>query len=118
MSQFADIFKAVKQPLPKAPITKSHKKIKSEDETQAVNIKPAESNELNTANEESTVLARTAKRTGKSSDPDYTQVLAYIRRATHKEVRKTLLDDETGKDFSDLMESLLSDWLSKQVDHK
>ena len=46
---------------------------------------------------------------GKRSNPDYEQVTAYIRRDTHRSVKRALLDKE--QDFSDLVESLLVQWL-------
>lgn len=47
---------------------------------------------------------------GKRSNPDYEQVTAYIRRDTHRNVKRALLDKE--QDFSDLVESLLAQWLT------
>lgn len=50
------------------------------------------------------------RRRGKSSNPEYTQVLSYIRKNTYKEVKRVLLD-EPEQDFSELIENLLSEWL-------
>ena len=52
------------------------------------------------------------KRVGKRSDENYAQVTAYIRRDTHKEVKRALFDEEG--DFSDLVQKLLEDWLEAQ----
>jgi len=52
---------------------------------------------------------------GKSSNPDYVQISAYVRKDTHKDARKLLLDDEQGRDLSDLMEELLQQWVNSRV---
>ena len=58
--------------------------------------------------------AQTEKRiTGKSSNPDYAQALAYVKRTTLKSVKRELLD-ETNLDFSELVEKLLTDWLKNK----
>ncbi len=50
---------------------------------------------------------------GKSSNAAYAQVLTYIKRDTHREVKKALLDDKNNRDLSELVEELLTDWLKK-----
>ncbi len=50
---------------------------------------------------------------GKSSNADYTQVLTYIKRNTHRQVKKSLFDDPQNRDLSELVEELLADWLKK-----
>lgn len=47
---------------------------------------------------------------GKRSNPDYTQVGAYIPKNLDKEVKRKLLDEDI--DFSDLVADLLIKWLS------
>jgi hypothetical protein len=51
---------------------------------------------------------------GKRSNPDYEQVTAYIKKETHKNVKRELLDNEDIHDFSELLEILLVEWLSTQ----
>jgi hypothetical protein len=46
----------------------------------------------------------------KRDNPDYKQALAYVRRDTHKQVMATLAAQE--REFSDLVEELLTKWLS------
>ncbi len=53
------------------------------------------------------------KGTGKSSNPEYTQALAYVKKDTLNKVRGFLFYDPS-QDFSDLVEMLLSDWIKKQ----
>jgi hypothetical protein len=50
---------------------------------------------------------------GKSSNADYAQVLTYIKRDTHRAVKKALFDDLHQRDLSELVEELLTGWLEK-----
>lgn len=54
-----------------------------------------------------------SKPLAKTKDPDFEQTLIYLKIETKKNVKKLLLDDTSGRDFSDLVEHLLSDWISK-----
>ncbi len=49
-------------------------------------------------------------RTGKRSNPEYRQVSAWVRRDTYDRVTRRLFLDER-REFSDLVESLLREWL-------
>ncbi|HEY9879659.1 MAG TPA: hypothetical protein V6D29_14470 [Leptolyngbyaceae cyanobacterium] len=55
---------------------------------------------------------RQRKATGKRSDPDYTQVGAYIPKTLNKEVKRLLVDAD--QDFSELMTELLENWVKQQ----
>jgi hypothetical protein len=55
-----------------------------------------------------------SKAKGKRSDPDYEQVSAYIRKETYRNIKIALLQEAEKRDFSDLVEALLSEWLSNQ----
>jgi len=48
---------------------------------------------------------------GKRSHPDFEQVSAYISRRTHLSVKIALLQEGQGREFSELVEELLSQWL-------
>ena len=48
---------------------------------------------------------------GKKSDPDYAQVTVYLRKDNHLAAKKRLLDD--GKEFSELVNELVTAWLEK-----
>lgn len=52
---------------------------------------------------------------GKRSDPEYTQITAYIRKDTHADVKIALLKDRDSRDMSDLVESLMMEWLKSRV---
>jgi hypothetical protein len=48
----------------------------------------------------------------KRSDPAYTQVSGYVRRATLTATKRKLLDED-GREFSELLEELLSRWIAE-----
>ena len=48
---------------------------------------------------------------GKRSSGEFMQAGAYVRRDTHREVMIELMRDGKKQDFSDLVESLLAEWL-------
>jgi len=50
---------------------------------------------------------------GKRTDPGFVQVTAYIRRDTHGATKMRLLQEGQGRDFSELVEGLLADWLKR-----
>ena len=52
---------------------------------------------------------------GKRSDADYTQITAYIQRETHRDVKIALLKSGNGLDFSELIDSLLAEWLKSNT---
>ena len=45
---------------------------------------------------------------GKRSDPDYTQITAYIRKDTHENVMRKIYKRQ---EFSELIEELLDQWM-------
>ena len=59
--------------------------------------------------------AKLGRPRAKRSDPDYEQVTAYIRRATYKRVKMMLLEEGSDQDFSELVETLLSEHLRTRV---
>ncbi len=48
---------------------------------------------------------------GKRSSDEFMQAGAYVRRDTHREVMIELMREGKRQDFSDLVETLLSEWL-------
>ncbi len=50
---------------------------------------------------------------GKRSNEAYRQVSAYIRKDTHRRVKIALLEEE--REFSDLVEELLSGWVDSRT---
>lgn len=68
-------------------------------------VDPASSNTM--SKEESSNL-------GKRSDPNYKTVGVLLPQKAHKKAKIILMDDERGRDFSDLMTELLEGWLKKQ----
>jgi hypothetical protein len=51
---------------------------------------------------------------GKRTNPDYGQVTAYIPKALHEDVKIALIK-EGGKEFSTLVEELLSEWMQNKT---
>ena len=54
-------------------------------------------------------VARTG---GKRSNDEYRQVSAYVRKDTHRRVKMALLEQD--REFSDLVEELLNEWLDSR----
>lgn len=59
--------------------------------------------------------ARRGRPRGKRSDPDYEQTTAYIRKQTHLGVKIALLKEGKGREYSELVEDLLADWLKSHT---
>ena len=51
---------------------------------------------------------------GKRSNPDFEQITAYISKQTHVNTKIALLQEGEGREFSELVEELLSTWLQSQ----
>ncbi|MEM9272265.1 MAG: hypothetical protein AAGA80_04775 [Cyanobacteria bacterium P01_F01_bin.143] len=51
---------------------------------------------------------------GKRSDPNYKTVGVLLPQKAHKKAKILLMDDQQGRDFSDLMTELLEGWLKEQ----
>ena len=52
---------------------------------------------------------------GKRSHPNYEQVTAYIKKDTYQEVKITLLREGQKREFSELIQELLEDWLKSRT---
>ncbi|PSB08057.1 hypothetical protein C7B62_18030 [Pleurocapsa sp. CCALA 161] len=52
---------------------------------------------------------------GKRSNPDFEQVTAYVRSQTYRQTKIALLQQSELEDFSELVEELLTEWLSTQL---
>jgi hypothetical protein len=58
---------------------------------------------------------RRGRPTGKRSNPDYEQVTVLVRKQTRKAAVRLLEDTAADQDFSELIEDLLSRWISKSA---
>lgn len=58
---------------------------------------------------------RVGRPNAKRSDPDFVQTTAYIRKDTHRDVKIALLHDDQKREFSQLVEELLSNWLKSSI---
>ncbi|PSB27551.1 KilA-N domain-containing protein [Chlorogloea sp. CCALA 695] len=52
---------------------------------------------------------------GKRSHPDYEQVTAYIKKDTYQEIKISLLREGQKREFSELVQELLEDWLKSRT---
>lgn len=75
------------------------------------NEPPTEKQDLDVV---TTTAPKKRKSTGKRTDPTYKQVGAYIKKDTYLQIQKLLLD-KPDKDFSDLVQELLSGYLDNQL---
>jgi hypothetical protein len=78
-------------------------------------VKKARVSAITTKKKKTTVElpARTGGRPrGKKTNPDYVQVTVYLRKDNHTAARKLLLDNR--RQFSDLVDELVSEWISNQ----
>ncbi len=60
------------------------------------------------------IKSKKRNKSGKRNDPDFKQVGAYIRKDTYLKIQRLLLE-QPNKDFSDLVEELLTNYLNNQV---
>lgn len=52
--------------------------------------------------------------TGKRNDPEFDQTTAYVRKDTYKAVRIALIQEGEERDYSELVEELLREWLKSR----
>lgn len=58
-----------------------------------------------------TIATKRGRPAGKRSDSEFEQVTAYIRKSTHIAVKIALLQEGQKRQFSELVEHLLSEWV-------
>lgn len=63
----------------------------------------------------STPVKKRGRPSGKRSDADYVQVTAYIQKDRHRDVKIALLKSGSEKDFSELVDKLLANWLKSRT---
>lgn len=51
---------------------------------------------------------------GRRSDPEYMQASSYMLRRMRRQVDRALLNDPSERDYSELIEELVREWLAKQ----
>ena len=52
---------------------------------------------------------------GKRSNPDWKPRTILMRLKTHRRVSRLLLEEENGPDLSELVDKLLTEWISRQT---
>jgi len=55
------------------------------------------------------------RRAGKRSDPAYKQFSVLLRKDTHRQAVRVLYDADNGQDVSDLVQTLLEQWVKKKL---
>lgn len=60
-------------------------------------------------------VAAAKSRSGKSSNPDFVQISVYLPKETHRAAKRALLDMNEKKDLSELIDELLSKWVSSRT---
>ena len=74
---------------------------------------PAEVHRFPTLTEPSAPANRAAEgRGGKRSNPDFSPTTFFVRKDTKRKAARLLEDTNAGKDLSDLVEELLTSWVS------
>jgi hypothetical protein len=58
-------------------------------------------------------LGHKGRRTGKRSDPAFRPTTVFVRKETQRKATRLLEDQDAGKDFSDLVEELVADWITE-----
>ncbi len=111
MSQFDSLFKTdTKSKTETKPVAKT----KTVTTAKKTKTSPSPTAGKNAPQVKTSPEAKSEKRpTGKSSNADYAQVLTYVKRETHRAVKKALFDDPQSRDLSELVEELLTAWLEK-----
>lgn len=67
-----------------------------------------------TPRQEADVPVRRGRPPGKRSSSEHTQITAYIRKKTHHAVKLALLQANDERDFSELIDELLAEWVQAQ----
>ena len=57
--------------------------------------------------------AHKGRRAGKRSDPAFRPTTIFVRKETQRKATRLLEDQDTGKDFSDLVEELVANWITE-----
>jgi hypothetical protein len=60
------------------------------------------------------LVPRKGRPPGKRSDPRFVQVTAYVPESLHRKVKIRLLQEAEVKEFSELIEELLEDWVDSR----
>ena len=100
MSKFKNIFDAAKLPQDGGEVDKSVKQVKKSPPSIV---------------EPGSEPVKKGRPKGKRSNPDFEQVTAYVRSQTYRQTKIALLQQSELEDFSELVEKLLTEWLSTQL---
>jgi hypothetical protein len=62
----------------------------------------------------SSQTAEGSRRGGKRSNPEFSPTTFFVRRETKRQAARLLADSNAGKDLSDLVEELLTSWITER----
>lgn len=127
MGQFTGLFNGLEsaetKTQPQTKVTKDEKRSSDKQAKPASSTSPPKTLRAAKSNPEATkpdgkkntiVTEAAVPMRGKRSHPDYTQAPAFVRKNTYKAVKIALINDERGLDYSDLVEELLTTWLTNK----
>ena len=119
VSKFKKIFDVAKEDTPETDIQqedaedinnkKTAKKTQPAKKTTKKSSLPTQ-----TTTEPQTDTPKRGRPKGKRSHPDYEQVTAYIKKETHTAVKIELLKEGQKRQFSELIQELLDDWVESR----
>ena len=116
MSKFKAIFDAqAKEAEPETTITEAVAQKKPSTKSQPDTKKSAKPQTQAQLIVEPEVEPKRGRPKGKRSHPDYEQVTAYIKTLTYQEVKIALLREGQKREFSELMQELLVNWLESRT---
>lgn len=115
MSKFDKIFEAREETAAAEPVVKptAKSKIKTKAVTPKTVVQPDKPDPANIV-ENDNRRRRRGRPAAKRSDPNFIGFTTYIRKDTHLKVKISLLQEGQGRELSELVETLLSDWVAKR----
>lgn len=60
------------------------------------------------------IAKKRGRPSGKRSNPEYVQTTAYVRGDTYKAIKIALIEEDQGREYSELVEELLAKWLKSR----
>ncbi len=100
MSKFKSLLDAAKGREPEPEPEKPSQELEANQPQQVVESQPSQ---------------KRGRPKGKRSHPDYEQVTAYIRKDTHRDIKIALLSEGNGREFSELIQEMLEQWLKSRT---
>ena len=124
MSKYSSLLQAKQEPSPKSDgEVKAAEEAKADQKVVAEAVKPAEATESSVGEKPAAQSAPSASPSaskvlnmepprGKKGHPDYNQVTIYLKKQTQNKAKIAMLQAQDERDFSELVEDLLTEWLA------